>query len=144
MLFIFIKSLTAPVQVINGNTVRHSGHLRLYWQPDYGHVRRISPSDVPEDWKCTKALCTLHRIENEPLRTVSVLTSDKELIDTAILDYDVTMYTGTIDEISSEVEISARGMMNQLLDFFNVLEKYRASILDILDEQQTAVTKTLW
>ena len=54
------------------------------------------------------------------------------------------MYIGTIDEISSEVEISARGMMNQLLDFLNVLEKYRAYILDILDEKKTAVTKSLW
>lgn len=79
MLFIFINSLTALVQAINGNTVRRSGHLRLYRQPDYGHVQRINPSDVPEDWKCTKASCNSHRVENEPLGTVSVLTSDKEV-----------------------------------------------------------------
>ncbi|PYH62186.1 uncharacterized protein BO96DRAFT_9033 [Aspergillus niger CBS 101883] len=68
--FSFIVSLTALVQAINGNTVRRSGHLRLYRQPDYGHVRRISLSDVPEDWKCTKASCNSHRVENEPLRTL--------------------------------------------------------------------------
>ncbi|RDK42083.1 hypothetical protein M752DRAFT_24270 [Aspergillus phoenicis ATCC 13157] len=87
--FSFIVSLTALVQAINGNTVRRSGHLRLYRQPDYGHVQRINPSDVPEDWKCTKASCNSHRVENEPLGTVFVLNSDKEVRWLPFIDFEI-------------------------------------------------------
>ncbi|GLA35886.1 hypothetical protein AnigIFM63309_001267 [Aspergillus niger] len=89
VLFTLIVSLKALVKAIKSNPVRHSGHLRPYRQPDYGYVQRISSSDVPEDWKCTKALCTLHRVENEPLRTVYVLTSDKEAKSLPFIAFEV-------------------------------------------------------
>ncbi|KAJ0418355.1 hypothetical protein BJY00DRAFT_185930 [Aspergillus carlsbadensis] len=100
MVFTFIDSLKALVQAIKGNPVRRNGHLRLYRQPDYGQVRCISPNDVPEDWKCTKALCTSHRAENEPLRTVVVLTSDKEVKSLPFINYMEELYGHEIKTIT--------------------------------------------
>ncbi|KAB8222527.1 hypothetical protein BDV33DRAFT_201508 [Aspergillus novoparasiticus] len=100
MLFTFIDSLKALVQAIKGDPVRCNGHLRLYRQPDYGQVRRISPSDVPEDWKCTKALYTSHRVENEPLRTVFVLTSGKEVKSLPFINYMEELYGHEIKTIA--------------------------------------------
>ncbi|KAL5361302.1 hypothetical protein BJX96DRAFT_165801 [Aspergillus floccosus] len=88
------------VQTIKGNPVRRNGHLRLYRQPDYGQVRRISPSDVPDNWKYTKALCTSHRVKNKHLRTVFVLTSNKEVKSLLFISYMEELYGYEIKTIT--------------------------------------------
>ncbi|KAF9882850.1 hypothetical protein FE257_004962 [Aspergillus nanangensis] len=76
MHFTFIDSLK---RLIAGSPIRHNGRLLLYRQPDYGKVRCISLSEVSDGWMCTKMLRTSPRVRDEPLRTVFVLTSDKEV-----------------------------------------------------------------
>ncbi|OJJ52277.1 hypothetical protein ASPSYDRAFT_95793 [Aspergillus sydowii CBS 593.65] len=92
MHFTFIDSLKALVLGIKGNPVRRNGHLRLYRQPDHGQVRCISPSEIPEDWMCKKDLCTSRRVENERLRTVFVLTSDKDVKSLPFINYMKELY----------------------------------------------------
>ena len=87
MHFTSIDSLKALVLAITGDPVQRNGHLRLYRQPDYGQVRCISPSEISEDWMCKKVLCTSHRAGNEPLRTVFVLTSDKDVKSLPFVSY---------------------------------------------------------
>ena len=103
MHFTFIDSLKALVLGITGDPVRRNGHLRLYRQPDYGQVRCISPSEIPEDWMSKKVLCTSRRVENEPLRTVFVLTSDKDVKSLPFINYMKELYGDKMKTITIKV-----------------------------------------
>lgn len=92
MNFTFIKLFQRLILAIKGNPVRQSGYLRLYKQQDYGKVRCISPSEIPEDWMCKRVLRTSHRVEDEPLRVAFIMTSDKEVKTLPFLDYMRELY----------------------------------------------------